>query len=234
MISFNPTISSYSTGITSLLFFISSAVIFTSWKKTKDHLLKYFFFFLLFFGCQQLFFSLGTGSLSLNPIVNSWLWTIAHLFMFLGLSFFIRFPFAVQLPKLEKTAFNLAILYSIMGSLYFLLTAQQPAVNSKLLSNNVFLFTVPKIHTIIIVIFTSLTLVSSVAIFIYNAIKTEDKFIKQRSIIIALALLIFLIGGPVHNLVHTPLLTTIADGMIVISMVIMMVGMYIRKIVRNQ
>jgi len=150
-------------------------------------------------------------------------------FMFIGLSYFIRFPLAIQLPRLEKTIFTASVLYSITGIGYFLLTAARPAVDSKLLTNNVFIYIVPATHTAIIVIFTTLLMLTSLIIFIYHAFKNKDRFVRWRSALIALAILIFLTGGPVHNLVRTPGLTILADALIAVSMIIMVVAVYIKK-----
>ena len=59
---------------TSLVFLVGGVKVYSSWRKSKDELLKFFAFFLLFFGGQQLFFAMGIGPFSREPILSNWFW----------------------------------------------------------------------------------------------------------------------------------------------------------------
>lgn len=222
------TITSVSTGITSLLFFIGGIHLYFSWKTTRSPLLKYFAIFLFSFGFQQLFFSLGTGILSLDMSVNGWLWGIAHVFMFVGISYFIRFPLNIRLVRFEKLFFRIAIAFSIIG--IGVIFWNVPKLEGGLLANGVYIFLVPAMAGAVIGIFTTICLLLSFGIFVAETIKLSDKESKIKSLLIALGILVFLIGGPAHNFVKTPLLTFVVDLLIVAGATLMVAGVYVKQI----
>lgn len=222
-------ITSLSTGVTSIFFFLAGFAVLRSWQKDKGNvLLKYFLVFLFGIAFQQLFFSLSTGSITLNPRVNAYLWAVAHITMFTYLSFFLRLPFRVHFPRLEKPVFFAAIFYSLIGGSILLLNA--PQINSYLLENGIFIFEIPSLSVKIIVIFTVVCLLSLIGFFFYHAYKEKEKFVRFRSIFIAVAILIYLTSGPAHNFVRTPGLTFLVDFLLVVSGLFMLAGVYIRKL----
>lgn len=222
------TITSISTGITSLLFFLGGIRLYLSWYKTRTPLLKFFTIFLFSFGFQQLFFSLGTGIISLDISVNRWLWGVAHIFMFIGISYFIRFPLSIRFVRFEKTIFKIAIAFSIIGITIIFLNV--PKVSGELMANGVYTFGVPSIAGATIGIFTTICLLLSFGIFVAQTIKLSDKISKIKSLLIAFGILVFLIGGPAHNFVKTPFLTFVVDLLIVAGAALMILGVYIKQI----
>lgn len=150
------TVTSLSTAVTSLLFFVGGIRIYFSWRKEKSNLLKFFAIFLIAFGFQQLFFSLGAGVVSLDAKVNGWFWWIAHIFMFVGISYFIRFPLSIRLVRFEKIIFNIAKVYSVIGSIILFLNL--PNVDSYLMENGIYIFVVPAMSGAVIGIFTTICL----------------------------------------------------------------------------
>jgi len=219
------TITSISTGLTSLFFLLSGLRLYFSWRKKKTFLLKSFAIFLIFFGFQQLFFSLGTGLVSMNPTVNIWLWAMAHVFMFIGISFFLRFPFYIRFPRFEKLAFRIAILYSIIGA--SILFYNMSKVEAFLFDNGVYIFKVPAIAGLTIGTFTTICLLFSFFIFFDEGRKVRDKRFRIRSFLIALGILVFFIAGPAHNFVTTPLLTFIVDFSLIVSALLIIIGVYV-------
>lgn len=222
------TITSISTGITALFFLAAGLSTFTSWKKRKEPLFKFFFLFFLFFGIQQIFFSLGTGVFSKNPTASNLAWVIAHVFMFLAISNFIRFPMQIRYPQSEKIVFKLALIASTIGAI--ILFYKLPEVKPFLLENGVFNWIVPSLSGAVIGIFTSVCLLFSSGIFIAEGRRSPDKIIKAKSYLIAIGILIFLIGGPIHNFVKTPLLNFIADFSLILGSLFMLSGVYLSRI----
>lgn len=219
------TITSISTGLTSLFFLSSGLRLYFSWRKRKTFLLKYFVVFLISFGFQQLFFSLSTGLVSMNQTVNVWLWAIAHVFMFIGISYFLRFPLYIRFPRFEKPIFRIAVLYSIIGMAVIFYNMSK--VETVLTEANVYIFKVPVMVGLTIGIFTTICLLFSFFIFLNEGRKVKDKRFKIRSFLIALGILVFFIGGPAHNFVTTPLLTFIVDFSLIVSTLLIIVGVYI-------
>jgi len=219
------TITSISTGLTSLFFLLSGLRLYFSWRKQKTFLLKSFAIFLIFFGLQQLFFSLSTGPISIDRTVNVWLWAIAHVFMFIGISYFLRFPLYIRFPRFEKLIFRIAILYSIVGMAIIFYNMSK--VETVLTQSGVYIFKVPVMVGLTIGIFTTICLLFFFFIFLNEGRKVKDKRFRIRSLFIALGILVFFIGGPAHNFITTPLLTLTADFSLIISALLIIIGIYV-------
>ncbi len=222
------TLTSISTGITSLVFFLIGLRVFFSWRKTRLPEMKFFSIFLISFGFQQLFFSLGTGPASGNPTLSNLLWLIAHIFMFIGISYFIRFPIRTKFPNLETVIFRVTILYSIIGML--VLFYSLPEVEPFLLEGGVYNWKVPAKAGATIGIFTITCLLLAFAIFIDGFRKARQKATKMRSLFLALGILVFLIAGPLHNFVTTPLSNLLADAALIVGPLLMFLGLYLSKV----
>lgn len=222
------TITSISTSFVSLFFLLAGIKVYYSWQKDKSPLLKFFTIFLLSFGFQQLFFSLGSGLVSSSSQVNVILWAIAHIFMFVGISYFILLPVSLKMAHLEKLIFRIAICLSLIGIVIIFLNT--PQTRGELLPNNVYLFVVPALSGAAIGIFTTICLVFSFIVILSGSRKTNDKLLKVRALLLAFGVLIFLIGGPMHNFVKGPGMTFLADILIVIGSFLMILGVYIPRI----
>ncbi|MDO8524299.1 MAG: hypothetical protein Q7R99_01560 [bacterium] len=222
------TITSISTSFVSLFFLLTGTKVYYSWQKEKSPLLKFFSIFLFSFGFQQLFFSLGSGLLSSSSQINVILWAIAHIFMFIGISYFILLPVSLKIPRFEKLIFKVAIVLSIVGIAIIFLNI--PNTSTQLLSNNVYLFIVPAMSGAAIGIFTTVCLVFSFVILLIASGKVKDKLFKARALLLAFGVLIFLIGGPMHNFVKGPAMTFLADILIIIGAFLMVLGVYIPKL----
>lgn len=219
---------SLSTGITSLFFFIAGLQVISSWLKTKSALVKYFAIFLFSFSLQQLFFSLGTGFLTLNITINSYLWAGAHIFMFVSISYFIRIPLHAYSVRLEKIVFILSLAYAAIGSAVLFLNVSN--VGGYLAENRIYIYEVPSLSIAVIVIFTTITLLFAAVSFIYSAIKTKERFVRWRAIFITIGIFIYLTAGPAHNLTKSPILTFFACSLLVVSTLFMITGVYIYRI----
>ena len=227
------TITFISTSITSLLFLVAGISVFLSWRRQKKNLLKIFTIFLICFGVQQFFFALGVGPFALNFLVSNWLWAIAHVFMFVAITYFIRFPISLRFSTAtEKIIFRIAMAYSILGSL--ILFSQISKVKPLLLENGVYNWQVTPPAGAVIGIFTTACLLFSFGIFIAEGRKVEERVLKIRSFLLAAGILIFLTGGPLHNFIRTPLLTFLADASLILGSLLMMIGVYSRQIFGNK
>lgn len=160
--------------------------------------------------------------------MNGWLWGIAHIFMFIGISYFIRFPLNIRLIRFEKLFFKIAVALSIVGIIVIFLNV--PKVEGSLMANGVYTFVVPAMAGAVIGIFTTICLLLSFGIFVAETIKLQDNASKIKSLLIALGILVFLIGGPAHNFVKTPFLTFVVDLLIVAGAALMALGVYFKKI----
>jgi len=193
------TITSISTAFVSLFFLVAGIRVYHSWHKEKSPLLKFFTVFLFSFGIQQLFFSLGSGLVSLSSEINVFFWAIAHVFMFIGISYFILLPIRLTIPRLEKIIFRIALGLSALGTAILFLNI--PATKGELLANNVYLFVVPAISGAAIGIFTTICLIFSFIVILRGSFQTKENVLKFRALFLSFGILVFLIGGPMHNFV---------------------------------
>jgi len=215
------------TSMTSLFFLISGYTVLLSWKKHKNDLTKFFSIFLIGFGFQQAFFSLATGPLANTPGSN-WAWAYAHIFMFIAISYFLRFPVRLRMPHLEEPIWRATILYSIVGTIILFLNI--PKIKPFLLYNGIYNWEVPPQAGAVIGIFTTACLLFSFLVFIAEGRRVKETTLKARSWLLATGILIFLIGGPMHNFVKTPFMNALADFLLILGALIMIAGVYSDKI----
>lgn len=226
------TITTISTGITALIFLSLGLTLYRSWRKEKGgEDLQFFYIFLFAFGIQQMLFSFGTGIGSENPIVSNWFWAIAHFFMFVGISYLLRFSMKMKFFNAEKKIFKIALGYSIIGEAIIIYSI--PTVQPFLLDNGIYNWKVPALPGAVIGIFTTICLLFSFWIFVSGIKRLPTSILKFRSLMLAFGILLFFIGGPMHNFITTPLLNFIADATLVSGVAMMAFGIYIPRIFKT-
>ncbi|MBI4101725.1 MAG: hypothetical protein HY443_02050 [Candidatus Nealsonbacteria bacterium] len=225
------TFTSISTGLTSIFYFLAGLSAWRSWQKSKFYLSGYFVIFLLAFGVQQMLFSLASGPISLDIRINAWLWAAAHLFMFISLCYFIRVPLRMSFPKLEKTIFKIAIVYAVIGS--FVLFLNAPQLTAKLEPNGVYLFKVPPVSVLVIVSFTTLTMLFSAITLLRAFFKNSLSLVyRVRGLVLGLGMIVYLTSGPAHNLIKSPRGTILVDALLILAGFLFIAGVYLPKILK--
>lgn len=222
------TITSLSTTFTSLIFFSFGVYLYFTWRRKEEIFLEYLTVFLLSIGFQQMFFALGSSVFANNFFASNFSWWTAHIFMFLGMTYFVRLPLTIKFPKKEKTILRVVIIYSTVGAI--VLFSQIFKVRPVLFANNAFNWRVPGLAGGTIGIFTSLVSLFSVYVFLSEIRKLKNKILKLRSLFLALGILVYYIGGPVHNFVTTPLLSIFADSLLVSGGLIILLGIFFHQI----
>jgi len=215
------------TGIASTIFLICGFYLFLSQRRNKNFIFKIFTVFFIASGIQQFSFFLGSGIFVFHPEISNIFWWIAHVFMFIAFGSLIRFPIKIKYPKKEQLVLNIAILYSVIGlSILFL---NLPNLDS-FFKNGIFNWVVPPLSGAVIGIFVAVISLFSSYIFISEGFKIKDKFLKARSFIFGLGILIYFIGGPMHNFIETPKMQIIASSFLVFGVFLMLIGILLPKI----
>lgn len=222
-------ITTSSTAVNAIIFFALGITLYSSWRKEKKgEELKFFSIALTAFGMQQLFFAIGTVFGTNNPTASTWFWATAHLFMFIGISYLLRFAMRIRSMRREGQFFKFVIALSIVGELILIIS--RPSVQPFYLpQNNIFNWTVPALPGATIGIVTLITLAITFWIFVSNIGRITSKILKFRSLAFALGILLFLVGGPMHNFVTTPALNFIADATLDLGVIVMAVSVYIPR-----
>ncbi len=224
-------ITTIATGITSLIFLFTGLRVWSLYKEDKNSFAFLLAGFLLFFFLQQFTFFLATGLLTNNEEVNSLLWIVSHLFTFIGISIFIRFPFRIKYPRFEDQIFAISVAYSIFGSAYLIYNSS--SISPIALGDNIIFFEVPLAIAIIIGAFTTLALFFISFVFASEAGKIEDDpESKTKLVLLSLGTVLFLIGSSVHNFVYSQAMLIITNMTMVLGALVLLAGIETKSIFR--
>lgn len=225
------TFTAISTGLTSIFYFLAGLSALRSWLKSRFYLSGYFVIFLLAFGLQQMFFSLASGPISLDIKVNAWFWASAHIFMFVSLCYFIRVPLRMSFPKIEKTVFRIAVIYALVGLAIIFTNASQ--VDARLEPNGVYLFKVPQASVLVIVSFTTLTMLFSAITLLRAFFKNTLSLVYRiRGLVLGLGMIVYLTSGPAHNLIKSPTGTILVDALLILAGFLFIAGVFLPKLLK--
>jgi len=226
------TFTAISTGVTSVFFLFSGLLSYRAWLKNKTYFTEYFTIFLLTLSIQQGFFSLASGALGVNPPVNSIIWAVAHIFMFVSIAYLIRIPLRMAFPKLENKVIKVILIYAVIGLGVIFWSSQ--GVGHKLLSNGVYLFEVPKPAVITIVGFTTPTMLFTAIVFLLIFFRSQAKwFYKLRGLIWGAGMVLYLTSGPAHNFIKNPTQTFLVDSLLIVASLLFLVGIYLPKLFKK-
>ncbi|MDD2696919.1 MAG: hypothetical protein PHE52_02045 [Candidatus Pacebacteria bacterium] len=226
------TYTTISTGATSIFFLFSGLLTYRVWLKNKTYFTEYFSIFLLALSIQQGFFSLASGVLGVNPLANSLLWAVAHIFMFISIAYLIRIPLRMALPKLENIVTKIIWIYAIIGLAVIFLSSF--GVEHKLLDNGVYLFKVPFPAVITIIGFTTPTMLFTAIVFLWLFFRSHAQwFYKLRGLIWGLGMVLYLTSGPAHNIITNPKETFLVDSLLIVASLLFLVGIYLPRLFKG-
>jgi hypothetical protein len=226
------TLISITTIISGAVFFPSGLYVFLSWRKKKDDfLLQTFATFLLCLGLQMLFLTLGLAVFFDNPFMSNISWWIAHFFNLLGMGSLILLPTRIKTPNKEKLMRKIVISYIIIGILIHLLNLPKVALFRT--PENIINWRVPGLSIAVIVVLATSASIFSLYAFLSESFKIEDRLMKLRSICLGSGILVFFIGGPMHNFITSWRMAAVASFLSVLGVFLILAGIYIPKIFRR-
>ena len=224
------TLISITTIISGVVYLSSGFPVFLSWKKKKEFLLKTFATFLLSIGFQMVFLTLGLAVFFDNPLMSNISWWIAHIFMLVGTASLLLLPIRIRLPTKEKLLRKIIISYIVIGGLILLLNLPKVELFTV---DNVINWRVPGLSIAVIVLFASSASLFSVYVFISESFGIESRPMKLRSIFLGSGILVFFIGGPMHNFVTNSGIAAVAASLSVSGALLIMAGLYLPRIFRQ-
>ncbi|MEM3499847.1 MAG: hypothetical protein QXI17_04270 [Candidatus Bilamarchaeaceae archaeon] len=222
------TLISTTTIISGSLFLITGFYVFLSWKKKKEFLLQVFGIFLLSMGIQMICLTLGLAAFFDNYLMSNICWLIAHIFLIVAMSNLVILPIRIKFPTKEELVRKIGISYLVIGGLILLLNL--PRVELFKTPENIINWRVPPMSVAVIVFCASTVSIFSAYVFIAESLKIENKLMKLRSILLALGILVFFIGGPMHNAVTNVRMAILAASLSVLGVFLILAGIYIPKI----
>lgn len=210
---------------------IPAWVIYRSYRKDKDDLVvKYFMFYFLFFGLGGVVLTVVEFLFPADNLRQGVGIMFATPFMYLGLAYFFMVPAELKFPKLKYIGFGLIL---VLGIAAFILNALD--IRPTTIDERGFIsFDSAKYVGEIFLLMFALAWLPAIAIFIYETIRNNDKFIRIRSLLLSIGLLALLIFGQMHDMVESWQGFLIADLFTIISYFIVMMGVLYHKRAPNQ
>ncbi len=225
------TLISLTTIISGTVFLLSGFYIFLTWKKKGEFLLQTFATFLLCMGIQMIFLTLGLTAFFDNYLMSNISWLIAHIFLLVAMSNLVILPIRTTFPSKEKLVRKISILCLVIGGLILLLNLSN--VELFRTPENVINWKVPGLSIAVIIVFASVVSIFSAYIFIKESFKIKERLMKLRSIFLGLGILIFYIGGPMHNVVTDVKMAAVAASLSILGVLLISAGIYIPIILKQ-
>ena len=151
-------------------------------------------------------------------------WWIAHIFLLVGMGSLLLFPVSIKFPAKEKLVKKITISYLVIGGLILLLNLRKVELFTT--SDNILNWHVPGLSVAVIVVFASAVSLFSAYVFISQSFGIENRLMKLRSIFLGLGILVFFIGGPMHNFVTNSAMAVAAASLSILGVFLILAGIY--------
>ena len=201
----------------------------------KDFQLRTFSLFFLFFSLFISIMALAHFPLLLSHnLKNHELFSkamhlgyaIGHIFLYLSLAVFVRLLLSWAAPRLKN-----------IGSAFFLLLGGATTVLNFLLpslpefshSTGVTLLNVAPLVGKLVALNVALAWVPAGIYFIVKGVRSQEKNVRRRAILLGIGLLIATIGGPLHDISQQAIMFLIADIVVLAGIVILASGVMYKE-----
>ena len=211
-----------SMAVSAILLLTGGLVVYKSWKKKNDNLLKYFAIFFLGYGVMHFLLAVGALFSSFDHYVAGICYVRAHFFLFVTTAFFLRLPLRTLFPKFEKPVFYIVLIGALFSTSMIIKEIPLPFFDNGITNWNIGENAMKAAIT-----FSGITLLALVIFFIIAAVKSTEKIYKVRSLVFALGIFVFLTGGPLHNAATNNFQYLLADILTPVATLILLFGVYL-------
>ncbi len=209
-------------------------------KKGIKSLFYFQRFFLIFSG-----FMLMNGlpmlvMTELDPVQQGAFYIMARPFLYVSLAYFIQVPFSISFPKYKKYAVGFNLVYGAVAwftnfhfwTLNSIEASSVPVgfIEEVLITR---MDVVGPIGPMIGIIVILNWIVFGLIYFGYQAFKAEGTT-RLKFGLMAIALGIMTVGGPMHDNATTAMEFLIADGLILLGLIVLFAGIYVKKIFQGR
>lgn len=216
---------------------VAFATLFSSWKKSKNEMLKNFMLmfilvaiFMLLMGIMDYLLVLNKDLVVQKSLIPGFLFAFAHIFMILAISFYARIPFEVLLPGKKNIGFWLAFGTGLIPIIVAFTNLIFPTVEARITHYNVSTLFSASIGIWALVFIAGFGGV----FFLSQAVKTKEHLVKVRSGILGVGFLAWTIGGPLHDFATTTAIYLFADLLLLSSFVVILLGIYIKRLIPSK
>lgn len=229
-------ISGFGHFVVALFCLIAFGATYSSWKKSKNELLKNFMLmfvlvaiFMLLMGTMDYLIALKEDLVVKNSPIPGLMFAIAHIFMILAIALYARIPFRTLMPKRENFGFWLAGGTGLISIVVAFANLIFPTVEARITHYNV-----SALFSACIGIWALIFIAGFGGIFfLYQAFKTTERFVRVRSIILGIGFLMWMVGGPLHDFAKTTAVYLLADLLLLLSFVVILLGIYVKKFITS-
>jgi len=221
-------------GIVSLnliaLFLIFSAIlVFFSWRKGRSKFLRDFTGFLFGIAGASTCWAIGAWLISIDPKIAGYFHPLAGLSGGIGFLYFCHLALTFITPERK---------WRILGPLVFLFLITNPILWLKppipsFSPEGVVLWNIDFLpgFTLFItgILFTGLPVIA----FVYLGAKSTERFIKLRSFLISLGIILYMGGGLAHNIVTIPKQYLFSDIFTFLGVALLLGAVYLKKILKR-
>ena len=218
-------ISTISMGIVALAGLIGGILLLQSYHQNRNDILRYLIVFFFGMGVMGTFFTAGTLAASVGSVWATYFFVAGHYTLFSTLAIVIQLPMNLIAPKATKSVFYAMAAFAVVCAVVVTLN---PPLNISFHNNLVF-WNVPVFTSNFIALIDVIFSLVFIITFIYFGFKTKEGAYKARSFLFALGILIFLIGGPYHNVARTAAQFFIADVSTAVGLAIVFFGVYVPR-----
>lgn len=191
------------------------------YKKGQNKLVGYFSKYFLWMAPFHLSMVFAHFVAPNNSFVLGLGWTIGLFFLYPSLAYLLRVGTFLRFPKLEKSAFNAILVGGIIVIAFNIVYFPYPTIDeiTKITHFN----TVPIVGAGVGIV-NLLAYIPTAIIFLYGAVKRTERYIRIRSLLIGIALIIITIAGPVHILNITATQYLMADTATSLGWLMILIG----------
>lgn len=187
-------------------------------------------FQLFFFNFSIFMFFMALPGLFFNDVHRYQQWIvptfwIGHIFLYISLAYFIRIPLFWINPIWINYGFSFVIL---LGSITTAVNIWLP-ISADILPSGTTYWHIDIVLGILIATNVALGLLPAGIYFIYRGFLDTDMVIKTQTLLIGVGLIILFLGGPLHDVVKTPLLFFLTDIMFSLGVVLIALGVFYRE-----
>lgn len=212
---------------------IAFGALYSSWKKTKNEMLKNFMLmfvfvaiFMLIMGAMDYLLVLRQDLIETKSSIPGFLFAFAHIFMILAISFFNVIPFRILVPRVKNIGFWLAFGTGLIPIVVAFTNLILPTVEARITHYNVGILVSASIGIWALIFIAGFGGI----FFLYQGFKTKEHFVKVRSIILGIGFLLWIVGGPLHDFATTTAIYLFADVLLLASFIVILSGIYVKKL----
>lgn len=155
-----------------------------------------------------------------------WGYVIGHIFLYLSLAVFIRLPLHWAAPRLKNLG---SAFFVILGAVTTLFNILLPNTPNYIHATGITMFNADPLVGKLVAINVVLAWVPAGIYFIVKGIRSQEKVLRSRSLLLGIGLMIATIGGPLHDISQKEIVFLIADIVVLIGIVVLGSGVLYQK-----